>query len=153
MASRTSQRWDDNNDNAVLSLEHQCQGAPTFLSYPHFYLAPAQQRQFAGLQPDRLVSLVRGVECHCLCREAHRTFLGVEPNTGLSLQLHSRIQINVPVGSSRPLANLYKLESVLCRFTTTLTCSPTTRSPSWSTSPRYPPSPSSGLMRELISTR
>jgi len=59
-----------------------CQGAPTFMSYPHFYLAPIQQAKFDGLSPDK---------------EAHKTFLNVEPNTGTSLRLHSRVQLNIPV--------------------------------------------------------
>eukprot|EP00090_Calanus_glacialis_P004002 TRINITY_DN12983_c0_g1_i3.p1 TRINITY_DN12983_c0_g1~~TRINITY_DN12983_c0_g1_i3.p1 ORF type:complete len:556 (+),score=132.50 TRINITY_DN12983_c0_g1_i3:35-1702(+) len=65
-----------------------CQGAPTFLSYPHFYLAKAQQDNFEGLAPDA---------------EAHRTFMNVEPNTGMTLRLHSRVQLNTPVYNSQDL--------------------------------------------------
>jgi hypothetical protein len=65
-----------------------CQGAPTFISYPHFHLAPKQQENFDGLAPDS---------------EAHRTFLRVEPNTGMTLSLHSRIQLNTPVYNSLDL--------------------------------------------------
>jgi len=63
-----------------------CQGAPTYMSYPHFYLADAQRENFEGLQPDP---------------EAHRTFLNVEPNTGMTLRLHSRIQLNTPVYNNK----------------------------------------------------
>ena len=56
----------------------QCQGSPTFLSYPHFYLAPAQQANFDGLSPDPA---------------DHRTYLYVEPNTGLTLRQHTRYQV------------------------------------------------------------
>jgi len=60
----------------------KCQGAATFLSYPHFYLAPEQEAKFAGLVPDL---------------SKHETFLNVEPNTGMTVKLHSRVQINTPV--------------------------------------------------------
>jgi len=66
----------------------QCQGAPTYMSYPHFYLAAEQQAYFTGLSPDP---------------EAHRTFLKVEPNTGMTLSLHSRIQLNIPLYSNEDL--------------------------------------------------
>jgi len=84
-----------------------CQGAPTFISYPHFHLAPEQQQHFDGLAPDS---------------EAHRTFLRVEPNTGMTLSLHSRIQLNTPVysfedlqsnlPSSPPLVAMPALENI-----------------------------------------
>jgi hypothetical protein len=56
----------------------QCQGASTTLSYPHFYLAEEQLVHFTGLQPDP---------------ELHRLYLNVEPHTGMTLKLHSRIQV------------------------------------------------------------
>jgi len=65
-----------------------CQGAPTFMSYPHFYLADAQRDNFDGLSPNQ---------------DAHRTFLNVEPNTGMSLRLHSRVQINTPLANNTGL--------------------------------------------------
>jgi len=66
----------------------KCQGAPTYMSYPHFYLAPEQHAYFDGLSPDP---------------EAHRTFLKVEPNTGMTLSLHSRVQLNIPLYSNEDL--------------------------------------------------
>jgi len=69
----------------------KCQLAPTYLSYPHFYLAEEQLQYFEGLVPDV---------------GKHRTFLDVEPNTGMTLSLHSRIQLNVPVYNAEDLAPL-----------------------------------------------
>jgi len=66
----------------------RCQGAPTFISYPHFYLAPAQQKHFTGLEPDKM---------------AHRTVMNVEPHTGMTLSLHSRIQLNIPLYNNAEL--------------------------------------------------
>jgi len=65
-----------------------CQGAPTFLSFPHFYLSPDQQDKFEGLEPDLA---------------QHETYLNVEPNTGMTVKLHSRIQINTPLMSQDDL--------------------------------------------------
>ena len=63
----------------IVSLK--CQGAATTLSYPHFYLAEDQTKYFNGLNPDP---------------EKHRLFLNVEPHTGMTLKLHSRIQVLLP---------------------------------------------------------
>jgi len=68
----------------------RCQGAPTFISYPHFYLAPQQQQHFTGLHPDK---------------EAHRTVMNIEPHTGMTLRLHSRIQLNIPLYNNEDLKN------------------------------------------------
>merc|ERR1711892_120945 len=65
-----------------------CQGTPTLLSYPHFYLADAQRANFDGLSPDSSL---------------HRTYLIVEPASGLSLRHHARYQFNVPVFNSEDL--------------------------------------------------
>ena len=56
----------------------KCQGAAVTLSYPHFYLAESQADYFTGLNPDP---------------EKHRLYLNVEPHTGMTLKLHSRIQV------------------------------------------------------------
>jgi len=66
-----------------------CQGAPTYMSYPHFYLADEQRAMFDGLEP---------------VVEDHRTYLDVEPYTGMTLKIHTRIQLNTP------LYNLAKLQ-------------------------------------------
>lgn len=65
-----------------------CQGAAVTLSYPHFYLAEAQADHFTGLSPDK---------------EKHRLALNVEPYTGMTLKMHSRIQLNVPLYNSGDL--------------------------------------------------
>ena len=48
------------------------------MSYPHFYLADKQREMFDGLEP---------------VVENHRTFLDVEPHTGMTLKIHTRIQV------------------------------------------------------------
>ena len=58
----------------------KCQGASVTLSYPHFYLAEEQADYFTGLNPEA---------------EKHRLYLNVEPHTGMTLKLHSRIQVSL----------------------------------------------------------
>ena len=59
------------------------QGAPVFISKPHFLdCGPGAVREVTGLAPDRA---------------KHDTFLDVEPSTGITMQEHKRIQINVEV--------------------------------------------------------
>lgn len=65
-----------------------CQGAPTFLSFPHFLLAPDQVSKFTGLSPNS---------------EKHKNYLNVEPNTGMTVNLHQRIQLNTPLPSQELL--------------------------------------------------
>jgi len=76
----------------------KCQGAETYMSYPHFYLAPEQEKKFNGLEPDLA---------------KHETFLNVEPNTGMTVKLHSRIQINTPAYGPADLPKIGTLESHL----------------------------------------
>jgi len=58
-----------------------CQGAPVIISLPHFLNAePRFSEAITGLNPDEAV---------------HTTFLNVEPYTGLALEAHKRIQVNV----------------------------------------------------------
>jgi len=73
--------------DGIQDLYH-CQGAATTLSYPHFYLAESQTKYFTGLNPDP---------------EKHRLYLNVEPRTGMTLKLHSRIQLNVPLINAETL--------------------------------------------------
>lgn len=68
-----------------------CQGAPTYMSYPHFYLADKQREMFDGLEP---------------VVEDHRTFLDVEPHTGMTLKIHTRIQLNTPLLNSDKLKEI-----------------------------------------------
>jgi len=75
--------------DGIQDLYH-CQGAAVTLSYPHFYLAEEQANYFTGLQPEA---------------EKHRLYLNVEPHTGMTLKLHSRIQLNVPLINSASLTN------------------------------------------------
>jgi len=56
-------------------------GAPIVMSTPHFYDGSEEyQTMTEGLKPDR---------------ERHLTFVDLEPNTGLMLTVHKRIQVNI----------------------------------------------------------
>ena len=56
-----------------------CQGAPAFGSSPHFHMAhPNLSQAVDGLSPDH---------------EAHKTFLNIEPYSGVAFQAHKRIQV------------------------------------------------------------
>ena len=68
------------------------------LSYPHFYMAEDQAEHFEGLNPNA---------------DQHRMFLNVEPLTGMTIKLHSRIQ----VGKKDPPLNLSQLNVPLINNT------------------------------------
>ena len=58
-------------------------GVPVLMSAPHFYQAyPDYVQQIDGMNPSR---------------ELHDTTVDIEENTGLSMSIHKRIQINVPL--------------------------------------------------------
>jgi len=60
-----------------------CQGAPVIISLPHFLNArPEKVESIQGLNPDP---------------ELHTTYLNIEPMTGVALDAHKRIQVNVPM--------------------------------------------------------
>ena len=80
-----------------LYYHKQCQGAPTYMSYPHFYLADEQRAMFDGLEP---------------VVEDHRTFLDVEPYTGMTLKIHTRIQV-LSFGKE----NLNNVYSLIAKYT------------------------------------
>lgn len=55
--------------------------SPTFVSYPHFYLADQSYRQsIDGMNPNRTL---------------HEFFIAMEPHTGIPLDVRARLQINV----------------------------------------------------------
>jgi len=63
-----------------------CQGVPVIMSTPHFLDAdPSLHEAIEGVDP---------------IREKHITFLDIEPNTGLPIQAHKRIQVSVPIEHS-----------------------------------------------------
>jgi len=68
--------------DGLLSLQG-CQGAPVIISTPHFLDGDESLHQaIDGINP---------------VREDHVTFLNLEPMTGVPLQAHKRIQMNVPL--------------------------------------------------------
>jgi len=60
-----------------------CQGAPVVISLPHFMDADASfVDAIQGLKPDPSL---------------HTTYLNIEPMTGVALDAHKRIQVNIPM--------------------------------------------------------
>ena len=59
-----------------------CQGgAPVLITSPHFYNSPDYIRtDFEGITPPD--------------HDLHATVIDVEPNSGLSIQIHKRIQVS-----------------------------------------------------------
>jgi len=67
--------------NGVINLTSCSQGAPIFVSKPHFLDAdPFYLSQLDGLSPDA---------------QLHNTIIAVEPITGVTMSAHKRLQINV----------------------------------------------------------
>ncbi|XP_026282563.1 platelet glycoprotein 4-like [Frankliniella occidentalis] len=65
-----------------------CTGAPTFISYPHFYLTdPAVAAPFEGMTPNA---------------EEHDMSADIHPRLGMTLQGRSRLQLNVMVTKDLP---------------------------------------------------
>ena len=67
------------------------------MSYPHFYLADEQRAMFDGLEP---------------VVEDHRTYFDVEPYTGMTLKIHTRIQV-----LSFEKENLNNAYSLIAKYT------------------------------------
>jgi len=60
-----------------------CQGAPVIISLPHFLNAQKDMiESIDGLSPNA---------------DLHTTYLNIEPMTGVALDAHKRIQVNVPM--------------------------------------------------------
>ncbi|RZC38035.1 CD36 domain containing protein, partial [Asbolus verrucosus] len=56
-------------------------GSPAFVSYPHFYLAdPYYRETIDGMHPDKT---------------KHQFFVSIEPETGIPLQAHAALQLNL----------------------------------------------------------
>jgi len=71
-------------------------GVPIIMSTPHFLDAdPELSKAIDGVDPDPA---------------KHITFLNIEPNTGMSLQAHKRIQVSVPVAKSKYFQDLQNLD-------------------------------------------
>ncbi|ODM91070.1 Scavenger receptor class B member 1 [Orchesella cincta] len=78
----------------AMSLEGCRGGAPIMMSTPYFLDGDAGYLADSGLpDPDR---------------EKHQTFLDIEPNSGVLLRAHKRIQVNVLVDNKVPGVNAYK---------------------------------------------
>ncbi|XP_055598706.1 protein croquemort-like [Uranotaenia lowii] len=56
-------------------------GSPTFVSFPHFYLAdPSYINSIEGMKPNKT---------------KHEFYVGIEPHTGIPLDVRARLQINM----------------------------------------------------------
>ncbi|XP_041066844.1 lysosome membrane protein 2-like [Carcharodon carcharias] len=69
--------------SGVLNISICRQGAPIFISFPHFYNGD-----------QRLVSAIGGMKPDM---ETHQTFLDIEPMTGLPVRAAKRMQVNIHV--------------------------------------------------------
>merc|ERR1711915_248592 len=94
--------WDisgcDRCIDGLLSLQG-CQGAPVIISTPHFLDGDESLHQaIDGINP---------------VKEDHVTFLNLEPMTGVPLQAHKRIQMNVPLIQSTYFDALKTVQDVV----------------------------------------
>ncbi|KAF5307094.1 hypothetical protein FQR65_LT07153 [Abscondita terminalis] len=87
--------FDNSHASGILNIS-SCKGhAPVYLSLPHFYFAdPFYSNAVEGLYPDK---------------DKHELYVGVEPKTGVIIDLSARLQINVqlePLSGFGKFANL-----------------------------------------------
>ena len=86
-------------DSGVLNVAACKQGAPVFISLPHFLYAA-----------DRYANGVDGLGANAL---VHRTILQVEPHTGLVVSAQKRLQINVLIQPDAFIEQLQHISEVL----------------------------------------
>lgn len=78
---------------------HHCFDSPLFVSNPHFFQAEQELENIAsGMNPDP---------------ELHGLAIDVEPNTGFSIQLHKRVQFNMPLTISDKIDVLNKINEMI----------------------------------------
>eukprot|EP00088_Acartia_fossae_P044583 TRINITY_DN4740_c0_g1_i3.p1 TRINITY_DN4740_c0_g1~~TRINITY_DN4740_c0_g1_i3.p1 ORF type:complete len:556 (-),score=84.27 TRINITY_DN4740_c0_g1_i3:103-1743(-) len=76
-----------------------CQGAPVIISLPHFLNADEETvSAINGMNPDE---------------SKHKTFLNIEPMTGVALDAHKRIQVNVPLMQNDQLTYFKNVKSAI----------------------------------------
>merc|ERR1719391_423587 len=76
-----------------------CQGAPVIASLPHFLNGDEKlNNSIAGLLPDPSL---------------HTTYINVEPYSGVALDAHKRLQINVPLMPNQYISVLKNVKEVL----------------------------------------
>nr|AKN78949.1 sensory neuron membrane protein 2 [Ectropis obliqua] len=91
--------WSGNHDGClimgVLNL-HPCQGAPAIASFPHYYLASEELLEYfaEGINPDK---------------EKHKSFVYIDPVTGVVLSGAKRLQFNVEL---RNIPSVPQLQAV-----------------------------------------
>ncbi|XP_068628131.1 sensory neuron membrane protein 2-like [Battus philenor] len=95
--------WSGNHDGCllmgVLNLM-PCQGAPAIISLPHFYLASEELREYVytGLSPDP---------------EKHRSFVHLDPVTGVVMKGMQRIQFNIELRNMPVIPQLQNVRTGL----------------------------------------
>jgi len=76
-----------------------CQGAPVIISLPHFLNADHEvQDAITGIKPNA---------------DLHATYLNIEPMTGVALDAHKRIQVNVPLLKNSYLSYLQNVNDAV----------------------------------------
>ncbi|GCC34036.1 lysosome membrane protein 2-like isoform X1 [Chiloscyllium punctatum] len=85
--------------SGVLNISTCRQGAPIFISSPHFYNGD-----------QRLVSDIGGMEPNT---EAHQTFLDIEPMTGIPVRAAKRMQINIHVESVKGVVQTSQVRTMI----------------------------------------
>ncbi|XP_067945484.1 lysosome membrane protein 2-like isoform X2 [Watersipora subatra] len=99
----------DNYDNACYCLGDECphngvlnitavQGAPVFVSQPHFLNGKYYEATIGGLHPDE---------------ERHNTFIDVEPTTGIVMKGAKRLQMNLYVKQNAFVWEMSKMRTML----------------------------------------
>lgn len=83
----------------VMNISVCKQGAPVFISLPHFYQGdPYYIEAVDGLQPNRTL---------------HETFISVEPYTGIVMSAAKRMQINADLGPAKGINGYSKMREVV----------------------------------------
>ncbi|XP_048396952.2 lysosome membrane protein 2-like isoform X2 [Stegostoma tigrinum] len=85
--------------SGVLNISTCKQGAPIFISSPHFYNGDQQ-----------LVSDIGGMEPNT---EVHQTYLDIEPMTGIPVRAAKRMQINIHVESVKSVVQTSQMRTMI----------------------------------------
>ncbi|XP_046852808.1 lysosome membrane protein 2-like [Xenia sp. Carnegie-2017] len=75
----------------VMNCRGGSTGTPFIASTPHFYDGDPKLSELFDLKPDK---------------EKHGTYVAVEPNTGITMQGHLRLQLNFPVSKSQDIPRI-----------------------------------------------
>ncbi|XP_067896194.1 lysosome membrane protein 2-like [Heterodontus francisci] len=85
--------------SGVLNISICRQGAPIFISFPHFYNAD-----------QKLVTDIGGMKPNM---ETHQTFLDIEPMTGVPVRVAKRMQLNIHLESINYIVQTGKIRTMI----------------------------------------